>query len=60
MTTGSASKEGLRELSRKYVLEQIKDFGTTSSIKSKDVQKAVTKVSRVLDEIRSAHLALKK
>lgn len=53
-------KGSVDELSREYVLEQIKHFGAAVSIKSKDVEKAVAKVSRALEEIKSAHLASNK
>jgi hypothetical protein len=49
----------LQELSRKYMLKQVKHFGM-SSVNHKDVSRAVAKVSRALDEIRSVRLALKK
>ena len=49
------------ELSKEYVLEQIKLFGAdVSSIRSKDVAKAVAKVRKALEEIKSARLAAKK
>jgi hypothetical protein len=44
------------ELSKEYVLEQIKHFGVAvSSIKRTDVDKAIAKVTKALEEIKSAH-----
>jgi hypothetical protein len=61
MTARHDAKSSVDELSREYVLEQIKHFGVAvSSIKSKDVNKAVAKVSKVLEEIKSAHVESKK
>ncbi len=61
MATGNNPKDTVHELSRKYVLEQIEHFGVAvSSIKSTDVNKAVAKVRKALEEIKSAHLASKK
>jgi hypothetical protein len=61
MATENKTKASVDELSREYVLEQIKLFGVeVSSIKRTDVEKAVAKVSKALEEIKVAHLALKK
>jgi len=61
MATENKTKDSVDELSREYVLEQIKLFGVeVSSIKRTDVEKAVAKVSKALEEIKVAHLALKK
>ncbi len=58
MTTGNETKDSVDVLSREYVLEQIKLFGV--EVKSTDVDKAVAKVRKALEEIKSGLLALKK
>jgi hypothetical protein len=56
MATGKKTKVSVDELSKEYVLEQIKHFGVAvSSIKRTDVDKAIAKVTKALEEIKSAH-----